>query len=178
MRLASGRLAQSTISAHTAHAGATALADPEVTSTPAAPAAACGGVKHITMINNDTLPVPVLFAVGALVLHARLMEGDVALSYADRPFNHREAAADPFGVGSVTPTDVQDAMYDAIQSRLDDHPSEWVNFVYADVIHGVLKYTEGETSEAGAGHPQTLHAKYPAGSCAARTGESRTPGVA
>ncbi len=54
----------------------------------------------------------------------RLMESDVVPSYADRPFDPREAATNPFGVGSVTPQDVQNAMYDTIQSRLDDCPSE------------------------------------------------------
>ncbi len=56
----------------------------------------------------------------------------------DRPFDTKAEAADPFGVVSVTPQEVQTALHDAIQSRLDDHPTEWANIVYENVISGVL----------------------------------------
>ncbi len=56
------------------------------------------------MINDRTMPF--LFAAGALVVHARLIESDVKPSYADRPFDPGEAAKDPFCVGSVTPQDI------------------------------------------------------------------------
>ncbi len=79
----------------------------------------------------------------ALYLYARLLESDVEPSYADRPFDPNAAAADPFGVGSVTPQEVQTALYAAIQSRLDDHPTEWANLVYENVISGVFAYKEG-----------------------------------
>ena len=95
------------------------------------------------MRNDGTLPV--LFAAGALVTYARLLESDVEPSYADRPFDPKAAAADPFGVGSVTPQEIQTALHDAIQSRLDDNPTEWTNIVYADVIPAVLEYKEGQT---------------------------------
>ncbi len=97
------------------------------------------------MWHDGTLPV--LFAAGALVMYARLLESDVAPSYADRPFDPMASAADPFGVGSVTSQEGQTALHDAIQSRLDDHPMEWANIVYADVVRNVLAYTEGETRQ-------------------------------
>jgi hypothetical protein len=97
------------------------------------------------MRNDGTLPV--LFAAGALVIYARILESGVAPSYTDRPFDPKAAAADPFGVGSVTPQEVLTALHDAIQSRLDDHPTEWANIVYADVVRNVLAYTEGETRQ-------------------------------
>ncbi len=88
------------------------------------------------MRNEGTLPV--LFAAGALVMNARLLDSDVEPSYADRPFDPKTAAADPFGVGSVTPQEVQTALHDALQSRLYDHPTEWANIVYADVVPAVF----------------------------------------
>ncbi len=51
-------------------------------------------------------------------------------------------------MGSVTPQEIQNAMFQAIQSRLDDHPGEWVNLVYEDVVPNVLAYTQGETKQA------------------------------
>ena len=84
---------------------------------------------------------------GALVMYARLLESDVEPSYVDRPFDPKAAAADPFGVGSVTPQEVQTALHAAIQSRLDDHPTEWANIVYEKVISGVFAYKERETRQ-------------------------------
>ncbi len=66
------------------------------------------------MINDGTMPV--FFAAGTLVVHARLIDSDVTPSYIDRPFDPGEAAKDPFEVGSVTPLEIQNAMCDAIQS--------------------------------------------------------------
>ncbi len=80
-------------------------------------------------------------------MYARLLESDVEPSYADRPFDPKAAAADPFGVGSVTPQEVQTALHAAIQSRLDDHPTERANIVYAGVVPGVFAYQEGETHQ-------------------------------
>ncbi len=75
------------------------------------------------MINYGTMPV--LYTAGSLVSYARLLEGGTTPpTHVDRPFDPGEASKDPFGVGSVTPQEIQTAMFDAIQSRLDDHPGE------------------------------------------------------
>ncbi len=71
------------------------------------------------MINDGTMPV--FFAAGALVVNGRLIDSDVTPSYVNRPFDPGEAAKDPFGVGSVTPQEIRNAIFDAMQSRLDDH---------------------------------------------------------
>ncbi len=47
----------------------------------------------------------------------------------------------------MTPQEIQNAMFDAIQSRLDDHPGEWVKLVYEEVVRNILAYTEGETRQ-------------------------------
>jgi hypothetical protein len=63
------------------------------------------------MTNDGSLPV--LNAAGSLVTHVRLIDSDVRPSYA-------EAAADSFS-SSITPTDIQHAMSDAIADRLAEY---------------------------------------------------------
>ncbi len=55
------------------------------------------------MINDGTMPV--LYSAGSLVMYARLVErGTTPPTQMLYPFDPGEAAKDPLGVGSVTPT--------------------------------------------------------------------------
>ena len=59
----------------------------------------------------------------------------------------KEAAADPFGVGSITPKEVLAAITNATACRLGDHPSEIESFKVTDLVDKVLQHTEGESRQ-------------------------------
>ena len=68
-------------------------------------------------------------------------------SFAEQEFDPKEAAADPFGVGSITPKEVLAAITNATACRLGDHPSEIESFKAADLVDKVLQHTEGESRQ-------------------------------
>ncbi len=97
------------------------------------------------MINDGTMPV--LYAAGSLVIYAHLVgRGTTPPGQGHIPFDSGEAAKDPFGV-NVTPPELDRAIADAIQSRLDDHSDEWETLAKDQLIKGVLQYSEGETRQ-------------------------------
>ncbi len=65
-----------------------------------------GQSKEIIIIMMNDGPFPVLITAGSIVAHARLIDDDKAPSFAVMEFDAREAAADPFGVGSISPREV------------------------------------------------------------------------
>jgi hypothetical protein len=97
-------------------------------------------------MTNDS-PYPVLVSAGALVAHACLIEDGQTLSFVEQEFDPKEAAADPFGVGSITPKEVLTAIPNAIACRLGDHPSEIESLKAADLVDRVLQYTGGESRQ-------------------------------
>ena len=68
-----------------------------------------------------------------------LIEDGQAPSFAEQEFDPKEAAADSFGVGSITPKEVLTAITNASACRLGDHPSE--------IDSKVLQHTEGESRQ-------------------------------
>jgi hypothetical protein len=88
-----------------------------------------------------------LVAAGALVAHASLIEDGQTPSFAEQEFDPKEAAADPFGVGSITPREVLAAITNAIACRLADHPSEENNLKVDDLVDKVLQHQEGESRQ-------------------------------
>ena len=105
-----------------------------------------GQCKDIMIINDGTMPV--LYAAGSLVIYAHLItRGTTPPGQGQYPFDPGEAAKDPFGVGTVTPPEFDKAIADAIQSRLDDHPEEWTTLPKAQLIKGVLQYSNVETRQ-------------------------------
>jgi hypothetical protein len=97
-------------------------------------------------MTNDS-PYPVLVVAGALVAHACLIEEGQTPSFAEQEFDPKEAAADPFGVGSITPKEVLNAITNAIACRLGDHPSEIESLKATDLVDKVLQHTEGESRQ-------------------------------
>ena len=105
-----------------------------------------GQCKDIMMINDGTMPV--LYSAGSLVIYANLIKrGTTPPGQAHYPFDPGEAAKDPFGVGNVTPAEIDAAIKEAIQSRLDDHPEEWETLSHPKLIKGVFQYSEGESRQ-------------------------------
>jgi hypothetical protein len=103
---------------------------------------------------NDS-PYPVLVSAGALVARACLIEDDQEPSFAEQALDPKEAAADPFGVGSITPREVLEAITNAIACRLVDHPLEEKNLMVDDLVDKVLQHTEGETQ-----HVQDIRKRF------------------
>ena len=64
------------------------------------------------------------------------------------PFDPGEAAKDPFGVGNVTPAEIDTAIKDAIESRLNDHPGEWETLSDPRLIKGVFQYSEANRAKS------------------------------
>ncbi len=102
-----------------------------------------GQSKEIIMMNDG--PFPVLIAAGSLVAHARLIDDDKTPSFAAVEFDAREAAAGPFGVGSISRREVLHALSAAIGSRLANHPAEEANMRLDELSANVMQRTEGET---------------------------------